>query len=232
MRKETFWARVVLLLAVIAGASYMLSWDQGLPDAVSTVWKGAGVSLLAVYAAMRAQSLDGWMLFAIMALGALGDVLLETSGLTVGAVAFLCGHLVAIALYLRHRRGALSPSQKLLALVLVPATVVIAWLLPADRGFAPGVALYATGLSVMAATAWTSRFSRARVGLGAVMFLVSDLLIFARVGPLAGVSWIGVAVWTLYFLGQFLICIGVAGALTRWTSREAPDLAQAPGAPA
>jgi uncharacterized membrane protein YhhN len=64
----------------------------------------------------------------------------------------------------------------------VPATVIIAYLLPADRAGAPGVALYSLGLSLMAATAWTSRFHRFRVGIGAVMFVVSDLLIFARAG--------------------------------------------------
>jgi len=50
------------------------------------------------------------------------------------------------------------------------------------RAAAPGVAVYSLGLALMAATAWTSRFPRFRVGIGAVMFLVSDLLIFGRMG--------------------------------------------------
>jgi uncharacterized membrane protein YhhN len=48
------------------------------------------------------------LLVAVMAFGALGDVLLETSGMTVGALAFLAGHVVAIVLYLRNRRPRLS----------------------------------------------------------------------------------------------------------------------------
>lgn len=171
--------------------------------------KGAGVGLLAVYAALVARSRDGWLLCLVMALGALGDVLLEVAGLVTGAFAFLAGHLVAIWLYLRNRRERLTFSQKLLAAVLVPAVTAIAFLLPGDRGLAPGVALYSLGLSAMAAAAWTSRFSRYGVGTGAMMFVVSDLLIFAREGPLQGAPWTGFAVWTLYFLGQALICLGV-----------------------
>ena len=39
---------------------------------------------------------DGWILVLVLALGALGDVLLETAGMTIGAVSFLMGHIVAI----------------------------------------------------------------------------------------------------------------------------------------
>lgn len=207
--------RLALVLSVLAGVSYMAVWSLPLPPLAFVVWKGAGVALLAVYALLRARSLDGWLIFAVMALGAMGDVLLETSGLIVGAVAFLAGHLVAIALYLRNRRARLTPSQLALAVVLPPATVAIAYALPADRALAPGVALYALGLSLMAAFAWTSRFPRFKTGLGAVLFVASDLLIFARGGPLAGAAWVGFAVWSLYYLGQFLICVGVVPALAR-----------------
>jgi uncharacterized membrane protein YhhN len=202
---------LTLLAAVLAGVSYVLSWNLALPLPAATAWKGAGVALLALYAAQRARGLDGWLLVAVMAFGALGDMLIEVAGLIAGAVAFLAGHLIAIALYLRNRRPRPSLGQRLLALVLVPATVATAWLLPADRAMAPGIALYALGLSLMAATAWLSRFPRFRVGLGAVMFVASDLLIFARGGPLAHAAWIGLAIWGLYFAGQVLICVGVGG---------------------
>lgn len=207
--------RLALVLSVVAGVSYL--WAGSLPLApwAATAWKGAGVALLAVYALLRARTLDGWLIFAVMALGATGDVLLETSGLIVGAVAFLAGHIVAIALYLRNRRPKLTPSQIALAIALPPATVATAFSLPADRAMAPGIALYALGLSLMAALAWISRFSRLKTGLGAVMFVASDLLIFARGGPLAGAAWAGFAVWALYYAGQYLICVGVVPALAR-----------------
>lgn len=206
-------ARWILIAALVGGVSYLASSSLPISAVASTAWKGSGVGLLALYAGWRARDRDGWLICAVMAFGALGDVLLEMAGLIVGAVAFLIGHLFAIALYLRNRRPALPRSQTLLALLIVPATVTTAFLLPADRAGAPGVAFYALGLSIMAATAWTSRFPRYRVGLGALMFVVSDLLIFASSGPLSDAAWVSPAIWVLYFGGQALICVGVTQAL-------------------
>jgi len=198
-------ARWTLIASVIAGVSYVATWMLDLPPGVETALKGAGVALLAVHAALRAKSLDGWLLAAVMAFGAGGDVLLETHGLTVGAVSFLLGHVVASGLYLRHRKpGTLIP------LVLIPVVVGIAYLLPHDRAGAPGIAFYSLFLAVMAATALMSRFPVKTVGIGALMFVVSDLLIFARQGDLPDNLATGLAVWGLYYFGQLLICLGVA----------------------
>ena len=205
---------LILIAALIAGVSYLAADVMPLPAPATIAWKGAGVALLALYAASKARNTDGWLITAVMAFGALGDVTLEIAGLIPGALAFLVGHVIAITLYLRNRRAKLTLSQGLLAILIVPATVVTAYLLPTDRAGAPGVALYALGLSAMAATAWISRFPRYLVGLGAMMFVASDLLIFARSGPLAGASWIGLAIWGLYIAGQVGICLGVISRLS------------------
>lgn len=205
---------VLLLAAIAAGVTYMISWSWPLPFWAATAWKGAGVALLAAYAASQARDADGWLLATVMALGAAGDVLLETHGLVVGALAFLAGHLVATWLYWRNRRPVPTRRQWLLAALLIPSTVATAWSLPLDRAMAPGIALYALGLSAMAAAAYLSRFRPGRVALGALMFLVSDQLIFARAGPLHGLAWVGDAVWILYFSGQTLICAGVVEGLS------------------
>jgi uncharacterized membrane protein YhhN len=65
----------------------------------------------------------------------------------------------------------------------------------------------------MAASAWISRFPRYLTGIGAMMFLGSDLLIFARLGPLAGSALPGLLIWPLYFAGQVLIAWGVTQTL-------------------
>lgn len=215
MDRRSLAPYLVLALAVAAGVSYVASWEMDLSPLASMLWKGAGVSLLALYAGLRARNLDGWLICAVMAFGALGDMLLEAAGLTVGAVAFLVGHLIAIWLYLRNRRRALSRSQLLFAILLVPVTGIVTYLLPTDRGLAAAATLYSMSLAVMAAMAWTSRFPRAVVGAGALMFVVSDLLIFARAGALEHAAWIGLAIWSLYFLGQTLICVGVTRTLAR-----------------
>lgn len=203
-----------LFASLLAGISYYFVRDGQIPGLYLMAWKGAGVALLALYALARHKGADSRQIAAVMAFGALGDVLIELV-LEWGAVAFLIGHLIAIHLYWRHRRARLSPSQKLAGIafaVLIPA---ISFMLPSDRAAAPGVALYALGLGLMTAAAWTSSFPRYRVGLGAVMFAVSDLLIFARIGPMAQSSLPNLLIWPLYYFGQFLICTGVVGELRR-----------------
>jgi uncharacterized membrane protein YhhN len=207
--------RWLWIVALVAGLSYPLGWHTALSVTESQIWKGAGVALLAVWAAMNARNTDGWLIAAVMALGALGDVLLELSQ-SVGALTFLAGHITAIVLYLRNRRGRLSNSQRLLALLVIPLGTAIAFLLPADRAAAPGIAVYALGLTAMVGAAWTSCFPRYRVGLGGVFFMISDLLIFARLGPLAGAAGVGLTIWLLYFVGQAMVATGVVTTLARW----------------
>jgi uncharacterized membrane protein YhhN len=208
--------RVILAAAVFAGLSYIASWFLDLPPALSTSWKGAGVALLAIYAALNARGLDGWLLALVMAFGALGDVLLETHGLITGALAFLAGHLTAVWLYLKNRRATLATADWAVAAALLATITGVAYLLPPDRAGAPGVALYAAGLAAMTATAWLSRFPRALTFAGAAMFAVSDLLIFLRTGrPALDTFPMGLAVWSLYFAGQALIAVGVVRTLAQ-----------------
>lgn len=205
----------MLWAAVVAGATYVASWFwTDLPPAASVAWKGAGVGLLAVYAGLEARRLDGWLLAAVLAFGALGDVLLATHGLVVGAVAFLAGHLTAIWLYRRNRRPHPTRPDWALALAIVIAIAVIAYLLPPERTGAGSIALYALGLAAMTAAAFLSRFPRALVFAGAAMFTVSDLLIFLRTGrPALDTFPMAIAVWGLYFAGQTLVALGVSRAL-------------------
>lgn len=218
-RRALIEKRPWLLASLVAGISFWFVKDSHLPGLYQMAWKGAGVALLAVYALARHKGADSRTIAAVMAFGALGDVLIELS-LEAGAAAFLVGHVIAIWFYLRHRRAVLAPSQRLLGLVLALAIPIIAYLLPADRAAAPGVGLYAMALGAMAMTAWTSSFPRYRVGIGAVMFAVSDLLIFARMGPLADSALPGLLIWPLYYFGQFLICTGVVGELTSRTKPQ------------
>ena len=201
-----------LLASLVAGISFYFFKDAAIAGLFKMAWKGAGVALLAVYALRHAPGRDGKLLAAVMAFGAAGDMAIEID-LRAGAACFFVGHVIAIALYARHRRTTLTLSQKATAVALLLGTPMIAFLLPADRSAAPGVALYALALGGMAAAAWSSAFPRYRVGLGAVLFVASDLLIFARMGPLSASSLPGLLIWPLYYLGQFLICTGAAGYL-------------------
>lgn len=207
--------RGLFWIAVLAGVSYSLTaWGLADAGALKAAWKTSGVALLALWAATQARGTDGWLIAGALALGALGDLLLETHGFTVGGAAFAAGHGVAIVLYLRNRRDRLSPSQKLLGYLLAPATILISALLAADAGQALPVGAYGAFLGLMAATAWTSRFPRYRVGIGAVLFVISDLLIFSRFGVMKESVVPGLLIWPTYFAAQVLIAWGVVQTLS------------------
>ena len=204
---------LLLLASLSAALAYPLLWDAGLGDAALILLKGAGVGLLALLAATQARSTDGWLLAAVMAFGALGDMLLEIS-FEVGAAAFALGHVVAIALYRRNRRASPSTSQWLLAAALpLFGAAMPLLLLGSGSPQLIGFTIYSLLLTSMAAAAWLSRFPLYRTGLGALLFVVSDTLIAARVGPLGNAAWASYAIWLLYYLGQLLIFLGVSATL-------------------
>ena len=218
-------SRPFLMLSLLFGISYFFVKDSNIPGVFLIAWKGAGVGWLAVYALTRLHRLDGKIVGAIMALGAIGDMALEFD-LVLGAGAFMIGHLVAILFYSRYRRHRLGFSQKMLAIIMVPLSVFIAWTLPSDRSEAIGVGIYCLSVAAMAAMAWTSRFSRYQVGAGAMMFLISDLLIFARMGPLETSVIPDLLVWPLYYFGQFMIATGIVRTLRHEMAADSADPVQ------
>jgi uncharacterized membrane protein YhhN len=174
---------------------------MGIPGWLFVGWKGVCVGLLTLCAGLAARDRNGWLITAVLALGTLGDVVLETSGIVIGGVAFLAGHLVSILLYLTNRRKDGGAVAIAIALA-VPAT---AFAITDDIG----ATFYAAGLGGMAGSAWYSRFPRTIVAAGALMFAASDLLIFAELGPLKGSIVPAFTIWPLYLGGQTLIAYGV-----------------------
>jgi len=206
--------RPLLLLSVAAALAFYYLRFAPFPGLFVVLIKGSAVGLLALYAAMRHAGPDARLLALALGGAALGDMGMELD-LTVGASLFLLFHLFAVLLFLRHRRTALSPSQSWVVGLTFCFTPVIAWLLPADRELAWQVGLYGVGLGTMAASAWASSFPRYRVGAGAMLFLASDLLIFADLGPLEGHFLPRYMVWPLYYLGVLLIATGVIDSLRK-----------------
>lgn len=200
--------RSIILASIVAATGfYLLRVPEPMPGAL-IVLKGTGAALLALLALIYGERRIGSILAGVMALGALGDVLIEFD-LIAGAAAFLAGHVLATLFYFANRRPSPALSQKLLALAMLIVVPLLGWSMLADRAMAPVTLVYAFALALMAATAWLSRFSRYSVGIGAVLFVISDLLIFARGGPLAASNLPHLLIWPLYYLGQLLICTGV-----------------------
>lgn len=204
---HSFKHRGLLALSIAGAAVYYLVSRQPWPEMLLIGLKGSGVALLAVWAWLAAPpGRERTLITTVLALGALADMVLERS-LELGAAIFLAGHMVAIWLYRSQRRPKPALSQKLAAVALLLIPPLAAWTLTGD----PLVALYATGLGAMAGAAWLSRYRRYTTGLGAVLFVASDLLIFARGAgqAIAAADWL---VWPLYYAGQYLIAVGVVSA--------------------
>lgn len=200
--------RPYLLLSLLFAITYFFVMDGKVGGSWLALWKGAGVGFLAVYAAHRGMGREGALIASVMTLGALADVVIEFNFLAGGAL-FGVAHLIAIWLFLSNRREHPTGSQNAAGVALLIGTPLLAALLTYPLEYWYLAALYALILGIMAGSAWTSSFPRYRVGVGAVLFVVSDLVIFAREAeriPLELAEWL---VWPLYYSAQFLIVTGV-----------------------
>lgn len=216
MGQDLAHKRPWLLASLLAGLSFPATWLL-LPfdgNVFANIWKMAAVGLLVPFALRRHHEGEFIWLAVMLAFYALGDGLIELS-MIYGAIAFAAGHVIGVAIYFRHRRVGAAFSQKLLAVTILLLTPVIAYGLPGNPEEGVQVAAYSVILAAMAAMAWSSNFPRYRVGTGAVLFVVSDLLIFARLGPLANSELTSVAIWYLYYFGVFLIATGIAQTLVK-----------------
>lgn len=216
MAQDLAHKRPYLFGSLIAGISFPATWlflpiEGGL---YAILWKMAAVGLLVPFALRRHHEGEFILLAIMLGFYALGDGLIELS-MVAGALAFAVGHLVAMLIYFRHRRVSPVFSQKLLAATIFFATPIIAYVLPPTPDEGIQVAAYSVILAAMAAMAWNSNFPRYRVGLGAILFVISDLFIFAELGPLAGSTITGIAIWYLYYFGVLMIAVGVAQTLVK-----------------
>lgn len=207
-RQALIEQRPWLVASVAAAIVYYLSREAAWPEIGLLALKGAACALLALYALLQGRGRDSRVLAAMMAVAALGDVAIAIDFGT-GALLFFAYHAIAISLYLRHPRERTTASQKAAAVAMLLLTPLLFWLLTAERAIAWTAGIYGLALGGMAACAWMSAFPRYRVGVGAALFLASDLLIIAASGPLMGQELAAGLVWPLYYLGQLLITVGV-----------------------
>lgn len=202
-----------LLASIAAATAYYFLRDNPVGEGTwGLLAKGASVGLLALYALLRVphgrRGLDGVLLVIALALASAGDVAIELDFL-VGGAFFAAAHVVAVALYLRNRHARPSPVQKLIGLALLLATPAVSYLLSGQ----PEIALYAAFLGAMASAAWMSHYPRYRVGTGAVLFVVSDWLIFSRLGAYDLAPLPDLLIWPLYYAGQVMIATGIVQCL-------------------
>lgn len=173
-------------------------------DAGALVYvKALPLPLLAVLAARR----NAWLLAGALLLHGVGDLVIEFSFLG-GMVAFLVGHLLYLALFLRHRRSPASPSTWIrVALLAALGVGVLAMLARGLQGvMAVAVPLYALALLAMAASAQLSRRGQPWLSVGAWFFVASDLLLaFETFG--GGTPLGNLPIWPTYWIAQALLTL-------------------------
>lgn len=205
-----------LLVSLVAALAWWAFGDsQMVPGLFKMAWKAVPLACLAVYAFQRHLGPDGTILTAMLAIAAMADAMTELIYAAAGTL-MTFSLLLAIWLYSRNRRETTSLSQKGLGLALVLVLPAAAWVMLAGEDGRLLVTGFSLMLAIMAAMAWTSRFSRYRVGAGAMLFVLSQFVLFAITGPIWRASeWGELLVWPLYYSGQLLITTGVVGRLRR-----------------
>lgn len=205
--------RPFLLLSIVAALAFYYLRASTLPEIYLIPLRGSAAGLLAVYAFTRHPSPDARLYVWALGAAAMGDMALEVD-ITIGGLLFFLHHVLAMSLFLKHRRPVTGIHSWICGVTLISVPVV-GYLLPYDPDEKLQVGLYTLALGAMAASAWASTFPRFRVGAGAMLVVVSDLTFFAEMGPLSGNLWAQLVIWPLYYLGMFLMCTGVIQTLSK-----------------
>ena len=170
--------------------------------------KGASCMALAIYCWRRTPDVDGKLLAAILAISAVADIGLEREAM-VGAALFACANLLGVVFYMRHRRGSITVLQNVASVALASLTPFLLWL--STQNIYLG--LYGLTLGAMAGAAWTSMFSRYRVGMGMLLLIVSHALFFAGWAGAEMGDMRSAVYWPTYIAGQVLIVVGIVRTL-------------------
>lgn len=214
---------IVGVLAVLLAALYIRVNQYGAPPVKLLLKTLASLAFvcLGLLGAARAGGAYAWLTWIGLILGAAGDVLLQFMDcrpkdrepfFRAGLGAFLIGHvfyIVAFALL-----GRVTGWAVLLAAVLFAALFLLQFPARMDlKGQKVPVYAYAAVISVMTAFAVLSFGAGARgalVGLGGILFLVSDaILALIFFSPLRGKS---LPTWNLitYYAAQILLALSIA----------------------
>nr|WP_281500641.1 lysoplasmalogenase [Kordiimonas marina] len=203
----------MILLSVAAAVAYGAGWY---PDGVlaQAVAKGAAVGLLALFVLISSQNLNHLLLFLALCASVAGDVFLvlpHTEAFLHGLLGFLTAHIMFVILYFRNRLPGSDISRaRFNAAVLVWVATGISYIVmyPHLGALLWPVIGYSALLALMTTTALLSGYSLKLVGLGAVLFLISDALLGAN-QFLNVPAFVGQLVWGVYFTAQLLMTLGV-----------------------
>jgi len=208
-------SRWLISLSVAASIIYLATqhWRPWQPFPGSALVKGFAVGPLALLAwQARRERHDAGLLALALAFCTAGDILLDLDPrfFAFGLALFLLAHITYTGLFVRNRTLGIKRDWKMgaavLCILLYSVTLSI-WIVPSTGALAVPVILYVCALTIMVSSALVARLAQRWVGVGAVLFLVSDSLLaihkFKQPVPLRDYL-----VWTTYYLGQCGIAFG------------------------
>ncbi|WND03416.1 lysoplasmalogenase [Temperatibacter marinus] len=208
-----FFGSIILILSIIAAVVYEL---KSFPDTLtwSLVAKGLPVALLGVYALFNFRTLDHAILALALFASAAGDIGLELpfdNKLSYGIAGFSVAHVFYMLLFLRNRRHLqdLAKIRLNIASLAWALTTIVAILLYDSLGEMQYLIIgYMVILTGMVSCAQLSRYPFILVGIGSMLFFISDAFIAGRMF-LSLPDWSNTVIWLSYYLAQFLITMGV-----------------------
>ncbi len=209
------WSFTVLLggaywLGAFARSGIAFHALAELPLAVTIPWKGACTLGLALSVYVSGQDQARRWLALALTISAVADMVLPTGAMVASGILFLISHVMAITVFWRNRAAQLSGLRAGIAIAIPLASFGLSLL--AIRGTEEPFffALYPLLSGIMAATAVISRFPLWLCGLGATVFICSDVLVVAWVGVLERDPWYGFLTWLSYFAGYAMLARGAA----------------------
>lgn len=198
----------VVVAIVYGGGWYPADWLW------PAIIKGSAVGLLAVFVLFSTQSINHLLLFLALAASVGGDVLLaipHESSFTRGLLSFLAAHVIFIVLYLKNKmptEDITALRVRIAALMWAAAGVAGYFLYPYLGEMMMPVLTYSVVLAAMATTALFSKFPVKLVGIGALLFVVSDTALGAQ-QFLTVPAFVSYIIWSTYYLAQLLMTLGV-----------------------
>lgn len=178
---------------------------------LTSVLKPLPILLLLIFVKRVAPSIrKSNYLFYALALCACGDVALTLSGETsflIGLVFFLCAHLLYILLFVSRPRVTFLRVLICLA-ILVTSYMMFTVLAPHLAEMFIPVVIYMIVITLMALMALFGEANHPLAISGALMFLVSDIILSSQLFLSPSVA-LTVPIMVSYYLAQFLITSGV-----------------------
>lgn len=204
----------LIFLSVIAAILYGGKWYPAGDVILVATLKGSAVGFLALFVLICARTSNHFILFIALVASVVGDVFLVFPGETSfmkGLGSFLGAQILFILLYLKNRlplRDVSSFRTGTISLLWAGTGISLYFFYPYLGDKLLPIFVYSITLVTMASTALLSEFPVKLVGIGALLFVISDSLLGAEMFTTMPENT-GYFIWGTYYLAELFMTLGV-----------------------